>query len=428
MNKKKVFVVVDGYSTGRYLPKELMYRGRESLHVQSQTEIPSIFADSFNPSDYVRNLIHNGDLEATLSELRRYDVEHVIAGSESGVELADFLSESLNLLTNGTRLSKARRDKFEMLEALRACGVRTVGYVKASRPYQVVEWARERRLSRVVLKPLNSAGSDNVHICESESEIYTAFAQIVSRENKLGYVNKEVLAEEHLDGVEHVVNTVSREGAHYVAEIWRCEKRRVKGRSAHACIYDVEKLLPFDGEDQAQLVGYALGVLDALGIVHGPAHAEIMMTRAGPVLIEIGARLMGGVNPPAFEACLGTNLVRLTLDAYLSPSSFLPLCGRPYTLQKTAYTVFLISNVEGKIEAIPLVERVRRLESFFDISLSVRIGARIERTLDVFSMPGIVFLVHADSAVLERDYQTIRQLEANGYTLKNNGNTPAKPD
>lgn len=420
MNNEKVWAVVDGYSTGRYLPKELMSRGRASVHVQSQPEIPSIFAASFDLSDYVNNLIHEGDLGTTLSELKRYDVEHVIAGSEPGVELADYLSESLNLLTNGTHLSKARRDKFEMLDVLRARGVRTVEYVKASRPSQVVEWAEARRLPKVVLKPINSAGSDNVHVCGSESEIHTAFAQIVGRVNKLGYVNKEVLAEEHLEGVEHVVNTVSRDKSHYVAEMWRCEKRRIKGHAAHACIYDVEKLLPFDGEVQVQLADYALKVLDALEIAHGPAHAEIIMTRDGPILIEIGARLMGGVNPPAFEACLGTNLVRLTVDAYLNPSSFLPMCGTPYTLRKMAYAVVLISNVEGVIEAIPFIESVTRLESFFDISMTVRSGSRIERTLDLFSAPGIVFLVHSDPAVLERDYHIIRRLEADGYTLKNN--------
>jgi biotin carboxylase len=349
-----------------------MSRGYASLHVQSQPEVPSVYANTFNPSDYVGNLIHEGDLAATLSELRRYDVGYVIAGSEPGVELADHLSESLNLLTNGTRLSKARRDKFEMLEVLRACGVRTAEYLKASRPSDVVEWAGERTLSKVVLKPINSAGSDNVHVCESESEIHTAFALIVGHENKFGYVNKEVLAEEYLEGVEHVVNTVSRDGFHYVAEIWRCEKRRIKGRAAHTCVYDVEKLLPFDGEDQAQLVEYTLRVLDVLRITHGPAHTEIMMTREGPVLIEIGARLMGGVNPSAFEACLGTNLVRLTADAYLSPFSFLPMCGTPYTLRKTAYAVVLISNVEGVLGALPFAERVSQLESFFDISLTVR--------------------------------------------------------
>lgn len=418
MNNKKVCVVVDGYSTGRYLSKELMSRGYASLHVQSQPVIPSIYVDTFNPSDYVRNLIYEGDFDATLSELKRYDVELVIAGSEPGVELADCLSESLNLLTNGTYLSKARRDKFEMLEVLRARGVRTAKYLKASQPFQVVEWIGERGIPKVVLKPINSAGSDNVYVCESESEIHTAFAHIVGRENKLGYVNEEVLAEEYLDGVEHVVNTVSRDGSHYVAEIWRCEKRRIKGRAAHACIYDVEKLLPFDGEDQAQLVRYTLKVLDALRIAHGPAHAEIMMTSEGPVLIEIGARLMGGVNPLAFEACLGTNLVHLTADAYLSPPSFLPRCGMPYTLQKTLYAVVLISNVEGILGAVPLLEHVRQLESFFDISLTVRCGSRIERTLDLFSAPGIVFLVHADPDVLERDYHTIRRLEAHGYTLK----------
>ena len=33
------------------------------------------------------------------------------------------------------------------------------------------------------------------------------------------------------------------------------------------------------------------------------------------------------------------------------------------------------------------------------------------RTTDLFSIPGVVYLTHADQQVLRRDYETIRELE-----------------
>ena len=46
----------------------------------------------------------------------------VLAGTETGVELADQLSETLGLRSNGTKLSEERRNKYAMGEAVRAAG------------------------------------------------------------------------------------------------------------------------------------------------------------------------------------------------------------------------------------------------------------------------------------------------------------------
>ena len=50
------------------------------------------------------------------------NVRAVFAGAETGVELADQLSEAMNLRTNGTAHSEERRNKFAMGEAVRNAG------------------------------------------------------------------------------------------------------------------------------------------------------------------------------------------------------------------------------------------------------------------------------------------------------------------
>ena len=50
-------------------------------------------------------------------------VKAVFAGAETGVELADQLSEAMNLRTNGTAHSEERRNKFAMGEAVRSAGI-----------------------------------------------------------------------------------------------------------------------------------------------------------------------------------------------------------------------------------------------------------------------------------------------------------------
>jgi len=303
-----------------------------------------------------------------------------------------------------------------MMEVLKANDISTGEYLRAFDAAEIIKWTNAKRLEKIVMKPVNSAGTDNVHICKSEAEIHSAFDRISNTTNQLGIVNRGVFAQEFLEGVEYIVNSVSRDKNHYIAEIWRCDKRQIRSSEAYTNIYDVEKLLPYHGAEQASLVNYTLNVLNALEISHGPAHAEIMLTSRGPVLIEIGLRLMGGVEPSAFEASLGTQTVRLTVDAYTDPS-FSVNCKRPYEVKKFIYTVILISSVEGTVTEIPLIQQIQRLESFFSISMNVHEGARIGKTVDLFSSPGLVYLVHGDRNTLERDYQTIRQLEPHGYVL-----------
>ena len=89
------------------------------------------------------------------------------------------------------------------------------------------------------------------------------------------------------------MNSVSRDGAHRVIEVWRYHKRIVDGRS----IYDYEDLLPLDEAGAQSVWRYARGVLDALEIRAGAGHTKVMFTEDGPYLIECGARLGGGQCP-----------------------------------------------------------------------------------------------------------------------------------
>ena len=45
------------------------------------------------------------------------------------------------------------------------------------------------------------------------------------------------------------------------------------------------------------------------------------------------------------------------------------------------------------------------------------IGDEIRLTVDLFTVPGTVYLAHADRATLERDYERIRELERDGLFL-----------
>jgi hypothetical protein len=307
-NQDKAVLVVDTFSTGAMLAYELYLQGYKVVCVLSgdlkglMAMIPSGLSFSFSATLSMKNL---GDADLSFEQLcsevssLEWPVVAVMAGAETGVELADKLSSYLNLRTNGTKLSEARRNKFVMGETIRSAGLRAVKQLRASTWGEIAEFLDEWRPDpfQVVLKPINSAGSDDVILCHNIEDVQQAFGRIIGKINALSLVNTAVLVQEYLEGQEYVVDMVSRDGEHKVVAIWEYDWRPTNNSSfvCHGC-----RLLGMEDQagrevDFSWLIAYQKQVCTALGIVNGPSHGELIWSKAEqcPVLIEVGARCHG---------------------------------------------------------------------------------------------------------------------------------------
>lgn len=406
-------VVVDAYSTGARLAPRFAAAGLPVVHVQSNPRLPDFYSRAFQAENFVENVIHDGDLEATAARLAAHDPAFVVVGAEPGVPLADALSERLGLPSNGSALSAARRDKNAMSEALRRAGLRAAEALKTGDAIEAVTWAAARGGDPVVVKPLDSAGTDGVSICKDGAAIEAAFAANLGRPNALHGANEELLVQELLQGTQLFVNSISWDGVHHVSEVWRDNKLRVGANF----IYDYEELLPRHGEQQDQVVPYVESVLDALGIRFGPAHTEVMLTATGPVLVESGARMHGSVPDEIVDRCTPSHQT-LTAEAYLDPKSVGRRAQQSYELAAGAYCVMLISQHEGRIVSDAGMREIEALPSFAGTISMLGPGDQLKKTIDLFSCPGIIYLVDPDREQLKADYDRIRELDAAGAVFE----------
>lgn len=214
--------------------------------------------------------------------------------------------------------------------------------------------------------------------------------------------------QELLRGTQLFCDSISWDGAHHVSEVWRDTKIRIQGNLA----YDFEELLDYHGEQQDQVVPYVKAVLDALGIRYGPAHTEVMLTKDGPVLVESGARLHGSIRDDVVDRCTPSH-VTVTVDAYLDPPSVARRAtSEPeYELANASRCVMLISHQGGRVVSDAGMRAVEELPSYAGSISMAQPGDEITPTIDLFSCPGIVYLVDPDRDVLERDYDRLRDLE-----------------
>ncbi len=403
---RRTAVVVDAYSTGARLAPRFRAAGLDVVHVQSNPDESPFYIDRLRRGDFVENVVHAGDLEATAARVAAFEPAFVVVGSEPGVLLSDALSERLGLPSNGTALSRARRDKHEMANALRRAGLRAVQECKTGDAEEAVAWASERGDWPVIVKPLDSAGTDGVSLCEDADAIRRAFAEVLGRPNALQGANEQLLVQELLRGVQLFTDSISWDGVHHVSECWRDTKRRIQGNLA----YDFEELLDARGEQQDQVIPYVHAVLDALGISYGPAHTEVMLTDRGPVLVECGARLHGSIRDDVIDRCTPSH-VTVTVDAYLDPASVARRAAQPYELAAASRCVMLISHQAGRVVSDAGMRAVEALPSYAGAIAVAQPGDEITPTIDLFSCPGMIYLVDPDREVLRRDYERLRELE-----------------
>src|SRR6476660_6789841 len=199
--------IVDGYSTGHFLVDMLRDRGVGCIHIQSQPEVGEYFRRGFDPSSYEVDLGHVPDTGRLVDLLTRDRVDRVVAGTESGVILADTLNHLLGLPANTYRTRVARRNKALMMQLVSEAGLATPVSRVFDLPRDAVDWFTASGLPEVVVKPLDSAGTDNVRFCADADAVASACRTVLSSPNLYGTPHRRVLVQERVHGVDDSVNT-----------------------------------------------------------------------------------------------------------------------------------------------------------------------------------------------------------------------------
>jgi biotin carboxylase len=334
----------------------------------------------------------------------------VVAGTETGVELADALAARVVPNTaNVPELAVARRHKWHMAEAVTAAGLPGLAQICTDDPEEVETWiSRERLAGRdLVIKPPMSASTDGVTRVPEGRGWREAFAAQLGKVNQWGRVNDRMLVQEYATGTEYVVDTFTYEGKHTVTDV--CRYRKIHNGTYMAVYESMEWLAP-DDPGVPEVIAYTRGVLDAVGLKFGAAHVEVMRTEDGPRLIELNARPHGAGHPRFCRIATGDSQVDRTVRYFAG------LGGIPdgYTLLQHTLIVFLISRSAGVVRNAETLDLVELLPSHQFSAIRVKTGERLEVTKDLLGTLGLGFVVlaHEDREQVMADYAAVRGLEA----------------
>jgi len=414
-------VIVDPISTGRVLASMAIDRGQNVIAVWTQG---SIFCQSLlgacDSLPFVGH-VYEGKGESTVDVVEKlkvlpYNITSCSVGCESGVELNDALSSWFGLPGNGEDLSEARRDKWQMTERIRECGLRATKQAVVSCMNDIEEFVNQENLSKFVLKPRRSAATDGVRMCNSLEDAREKFEYILTRKTIFGDDNTDALIQEFMVGIEYVIDTVSCHGEHKVVAIW--EYTKVPENGSEFVYHHMH--LHADGPRERKLADYVFACLDALGIKEGAGHIEVMWLtdEDAPCLVEAGARPHGaGGNFPAMTTPVyGYNQLEVMLDAIIDPSSFAKYPSIPVSLNGLGVQYFFVHHAEGVLESIDF-SLLEGLQSYLGCDWHYKVGGPIGKTVDMCSATGIVRLAHYDRAVVEREVAYLRVAEKRMFNI-----------
>lgn len=209
-------------------------------------------------------------------------------------------------ISYGTALKAT--DKFEMIKAFKEHGVPSPWFftVDTLEELKVLEGMLA---FPCIMKPTDNAGSHGVVLAHSFEELVASFdySHDCSRHGK-------VIIEEYLQGDEVSVEVMVENGKVHVLQI----TDKLTTGAPHFVEMGHSQPTRHPTAVVQSIHDVAARACAAVGIDQGPAHVEIMVTKQGPVMIELGAR-MGGDNIATGLVPLstGVDMVKATIDVAL---------------------------------------------------------------------------------------------------------------
>lgn len=217
--------------------------------------------------------------------------------------------ESLGLPGISFETALKSTDKGEMIKAFEAAGVEHPWFYIAKDKSELRQIS-EKLVYPCIVKPTDNAGSRGVALIESADKLSGAY-EYATASSRSG----AVIFEEYMTGAEVSVEIIAVNGTSYVLAV--TDKLTTGAPHFVEMGHSQPSALPASSVEKIK--DLACRAVRAVGIENGPAHVEIMLTKDGPKMVELGARMGGD--------CITTHLVPLSTGVDMIEATIRLACG-----------------------------------------------------------------------------------------------------
>ena len=221
---------------------------------------------------------------------RRVSIDGIVAVADRPTQLASLTASRLALPWHPPHAAAASRDKHQMRVLFAGAGLPVPRFRLLPEGTDPHVAARSQEFP-CVLKPLGLSGSRGVIRANHQAEFIQAFRRICRILEQAG-LPRALQAEQYIPGREFALEGLMNHGALHTLAIFD-KPDPLEGPFFEETIYVTPSREP--AETQFAIEDTVRQAARALGLWHGPIHAEMRVNTDGVFMLEIAARPIGGL-------------------------------------------------------------------------------------------------------------------------------------
>ena len=351
-------------------------------------------------------VVSTRDVPAVQAELSRWDGPPIAGITTMGSDIPEIVSElarwagTPHLSAETARLAT---DKLAMKRRFREAGIPTAWFQEVDDAHQVRSLLAEH--GELVLKPIDRSGSRGVFRLDAGSDVEELFA----RAREFSFSGR-VQVEEFLRGPQISTESLLWNGQAFTPGF--ADRNYELLERFRPQIMENGGWVPsaLDDDERAEVSRVAEEAARALGIEHGVAKGDLVLTEDGPKVIEVAARLSGG----DFCAGLvplgtGVNYVRTAIQLAIGETP--DASDLEPRFHRAVANRYLFPEA-GRLLRVEGVEEVRAQEWIEKLELWYEPGAEVPPTLSHAHRFGVFVATGEDRAIVEERvawvYRTLR--------------------
>ncbi len=325
-------------------------------------------AVGFKEKNVISEVISTIDIESVLNAAKKHKIDGIMTlASDMPMRTVAVVAKEMNLIGISKETALKATNKIEMRNALGKYNVPIPLYFQVTNKREylyAVKKVREKGY-KCIVKPADNSGSRGIKLLNNYDKNTVEEAYNYSKKYSR---SGDLIVEEYMEGPEVSVETISLHGKCYVIQI--TDKLTTGSpyfvEMGHSQPSQVGKII------EEKITKVASDANKAIGIKNGPSHTEIKLTKDGPKVVELGARL-GGDN-------ITTHLVPLSTGIDMVEACIRISLGEKPNLERKyekASAIRYLKQHKGKISSVKGIEQAKKIDGIKQVNMVYEIGEEV---------------------------------------------------
>lgn len=310
-----------------------------------------------------KEVISTIDVPAVVEAAKRHNVCGVVTvASDMPMRSVAAVAKEMGLVGVSEETAIKATNKADMRRAFAENGVASPKSYKVSSK-EDFEKIINNFNGAFIIKPADNSGSRGIFLVENLSDAEQAY-EYSHKYSRGG----DVVVEEFMKGPEVSVELLAVNGKHYVLQV----TDKLTTGAPHFVEIGHSQPSRLPNADVEAIKNLAIKAAKAVGIENGPGHAEIILTKDGPKMVEIGARMGGG--------CITTHLVPFSTGINMTEATIRTALGETPDIKpkynRGSAIRFIIPPI-GQVVKISGEREAKNIPGIEDVQIQCKLGQTV---------------------------------------------------